>query len=626
VDLPRSAAEIHVVTSHIKTRKEDNIMRRVIFILALATASLALVIGCGQDRPTTPVNALSTVSIASVNGVAFEYCTDLLAGQTTNVGDVCAEVIDNGESELLCITYTTTDGWELIETHTWLGEYLTDMPQTRKGNPIPGQFPDNSGDISGSTTYTACFDLNQFGTEGGTVNLCNKLLYAAAHAAVGRDTDGDGVYDQTETAWGDGDRMVDRGNWATRFTIQLTCGGGGQLTGQTAFAYGCDDATCFLDLTDEDGSGFHRWGWSNGPLGMGTYYFDIYAGAGQCDLSKGTLVGLLTVDYDGSTATVTYNTCGTYTMDEVHLYVGNEMLARDVNGEYTVAPGQYPYIDDDIATNTYTFTVDGLSGEIYVVAHAVVVGDYSQGSCGTPGCVPPTPPCNEWIVYGANLNAGSDPLDDAIYAYDLNAQTRTLVYDPTPVDASQNYPNGYGYDPVEKRIYMGTDDGRFFYYDIDDNVFQQLTVNVNFGTMACGSWYNGKFYYVQNGTNRLYEVVVAGTNATRTQIGTVPTSNGYGDIAFDPAHPGVFLASAGNYWYWYNVNDNTMSGNLTLLGDNPGNHLQLAYGSNGVLYGVEATSGVWYTVTYDATTVTNTLFGWTSPYTYTDLASGPQCQ
>jgi hypothetical protein len=315
-------------------------------------------------------------------------------------------------------------------------------------------------------------------------------------------------------------------------------------------------------------------------------------------------------------------------MDEVHLYVGNEILARDVNNEYTVAPGQYPYIDDDIDTDTYTFTIDGLSGDIYVVAHAVVVGDYSQGDCGERGCVPPVPPCNEWIVYGGNLNGGSDPLDDAIYAYDLNAQTQTLVYDPTPVDANQNYPNGYGYDPDNQRIYMGTDDGRFFYYDIDDGVWQQLTVNVNFGTMACGSWYNGKFYYVQNGTNRLYEVVISGTSATRTQIGTVPTSNGYGDIAFDPANPGVFLASAGGWWYWYNVNDGTKSGNLTLLGDNPGNHLQLAYGSNGVLYGVEATSGVWYTVTYDANanTVTNTLVGWDSPYTYTDLASGPQCQ
>ena len=40
-------------------------------------------------------------------------------------------------------------------------------------------------------------------------------------------------------------------------------------------------------------------------------------------------------------------------------------------------------------TNSYTFTVDGLSGDIYVVAHAVVWGDYEAGDCGVRGCVNP---------------------------------------------------------------------------------------------------------------------------------------------------------------------------------------------------------------------------------------------
>jgi hypothetical protein len=364
--------------------------------LVLFAAVLIGLAGCGQETPLAPLNVLSVVSVGEVNGVPGQYCTTLYAGQDIDAGTVCVEVIDNGDTEEFCATYTTTGGWELVETHFWLGEDLADMPQTRKGNPKVGNFPYHSGDITGQTTYTVCVDLNQFGTEGGADDLCDLLLYAAAHAVVRKDN-GDGTY-QTETGWGDGTRMVTRGNWATYFTVLLTCepgGGGGGRTGETAFAADCGDYdNCFLDIPDEDGSSFNRWGWSNGPLGAGTYYFDIYAGAGQCDRSKGTLVGLLTVDFDGSTAVVTYNTCGEYTMDEVHLYVGNEILARDVNNEYTVAPGQYPYIDDDIDTNSYTFTVDGLAGDIYVVAHAVVVGDYTAGDCGTRGCVPPEPPCD----------------------------------------------------------------------------------------------------------------------------------------------------------------------------------------------------------------------------------------
>jgi hypothetical protein len=357
---------------------------------------LAITVGCSQKSDDLHLmNSMAAVGVGSINGIPGQYCTDLFAGQTIEAGNVCIEIIDNGDTEEMCVTYTTTDGWVLIETQAWAGEDLADMPQNRKGNPKVGNFPYHSGDITGQTSYSFCIDLNQYGTEGGVVDLCGMMLYAATHAVVGRDADGDGVYEDQETAWGDGDRMVDRGNWSTYFTISLACElGGGSESGETAFAYDCgDDALCFIDIPNE---GINRWGWTNGAYGPGTYYLDIYAGAGQCDVSKGTLVGLLTVDYDGSTAIVTYNTCGGYMMDEVHLYVGNDILAWDDNpGDpgYTVAPGKFPYTDDDIATNSYTFTIDGLSGDIYVVAHAVVVGDYSAGDCGVRGCVAPAPPC-----------------------------------------------------------------------------------------------------------------------------------------------------------------------------------------------------------------------------------------
>jgi len=145
--------------------------------------------------------------------------------------------------------------------------------------------------------------------------------------------------------------------------------------GETAFAYGGDYAICFLDMDfDEDGKrDFKNWGWSNGPLEPGLYEFDIWAGAAKCNLNKGTLVGTLTIDYDGSTAIVNYTMDAGWMMQRTQLYVGSEPLPRN-GGEYTVSPGQYPYIHDpvvDPASDTYTVT--GLSGDIYVVAHADVI-------------------------------------------------------------------------------------------------------------------------------------------------------------------------------------------------------------------------------------------------------------
>lgn len=141
-------------------------------------------------------------------------------------------------------------------------------------------------------------------------------------------------------------------------------------TCETAFAFGGNDATCFLDLD------FSRWGWTNGPLGTGSYEFEIYAAAGQCDLSKGTLVGMLTVDYNGSIANVTFAMESGFVLDETHLYVGNEILPMD-NGAYTIAPGQYPYKHDLTEATSDNFSVPA-SGEIYIVAHAVACGVYPE--------------------------------------------------------------------------------------------------------------------------------------------------------------------------------------------------------------------------------------------------------
>ncbi len=134
---------------------------------------------------------------------------------------------------------------------------------------------------------------------------------------------------------------------------------------ETAFAHGGSYATCFSYY------GFSNWGWTNGPLGTGDYTFDIYAGAGSCDPLDGEWIGELTVNYNGSTAYVFYDITGSgYTMDETHLYVGSDPLPSK-NGGYTVSPGQYPYKHDLDNKTTDEYTVTGLTGDIYIVAHAV---------------------------------------------------------------------------------------------------------------------------------------------------------------------------------------------------------------------------------------------------------------
>jgi hypothetical protein len=173
---------------------------------------------------------------------------------------------------------------------------------------------------------------------GGTFTYSKDFAWAD----YGQYGGGDYTYDNTAT-------IVETGQSASA-TLKVNVQ---RYLYETAFAKG-SAAECFID------HGFSRWGWTN-PILPGTYTWDLWAGAGQCDTSKGTLVGSVTVVYAGSgNVTVTYNVSAPYLLDETHVYADDDMFPADKRGRPTVAPGQY--------YNASPF--DGR--EVYVIAHAVV--------------------------------------------------------------------------------------------------------------------------------------------------------------------------------------------------------------------------------------------------------------
>jgi hypothetical protein len=263
------------------------------------------------------------------------------------------------------------DGWYLEETHLHIGMSRESIPHTRNGNPRPGQF-----DHSRTFHLSSGVQRYQFEVPLHSVTLDpGDCLYVAAHAAVVLDSDGDGEPEQRETAWAGGTRFVDQGNWATYFTYCLCDDGdvGGGVGCETAFAYSESNGTCFLDI-DDNGDGtndFDRWGWTIGKLSEGYYAFELVAGAGQCE--NGTHVGTLFVDYVDGAVVLNYQLDSPYALEDAHAYVGDKILPRDVTGNFTVAPGQYPYStegkDSVITVDDPTFLDD-----IHVVAHARVCG------------------------------------------------------------------------------------------------------------------------------------------------------------------------------------------------------------------------------------------------------------
>jgi hypothetical protein len=102
---------------------------------------------------------------------------------------------------------------------------------------------------------------------------------------------------------------------------------------------------------------------------------ELYAAAGQCDISNGALVGNVEVTYTDGAVQVTVSTLPGYKMTVAQLYVGTEVLPTGNNGRFTTAPGQFPYhdtVEGDFNTFTFESVNVGNSGNFYVVLHADV--------------------------------------------------------------------------------------------------------------------------------------------------------------------------------------------------------------------------------------------------------------
>jgi hypothetical protein len=171
--------------------------------------------------------------------------------------------------------------------------------------------------------------------------------YDFAWADYGKALCGSYQYDNTAT-------IVETGQSASAsLKVNVQC-----FIYESAWAKG-DDALAFCD------NGFSNWGWTNPVKKGNSYIFDLWAGAGQCDTSKGTLVGTVSVtftDADKGVVIVTYNVGAAFELVETHVYAGVDMFPKMRNGRFTVAPGQY--------TNNSPFKSN--IKDVYVIAHAVV--------------------------------------------------------------------------------------------------------------------------------------------------------------------------------------------------------------------------------------------------------------
>jgi hypothetical protein len=323
-------------------------------------------------------------SFALIASAQAQTTWNLTAGQTMDVGTVTV----SNDATNLYVTYTLDDPVYPLATfgtlHVWAGNTLLNMPANNNGTPIPGQFCTADGgacvDATGLQTYTFTIPFTALNITDVTT-VCGKPLYVVTHAEV--DMDGDPLTIEHETAFG-GPTAGGESRWWFYGAHTISCDFGDPLScyKATAFAKGGyvwttdkrsnPEKLPSLSLTK------NRWGWAINLTAIGeTTYYQIWAGAGLNNTSSGVQVGTLTVNWDGSNATVTYEMFDGSYLEEVHIYAADAQPT-------VFAPGQYGYPTEGYEVGgitSFEYTVSladtNATGEVWLIAHAVV----SNGAC-----------------------------------------------------------------------------------------------------------------------------------------------------------------------------------------------------------------------------------------------------
>lgn len=185
-------------------------MKRLKFA-ALAFATLAF-FSCEKEEITqnqgltsesTTLQPLSTSNVQSTSPCGSTMEQTLYAGQNINAGTVSV----SNDADNLYVTYSTTNGWEMAETHLYVGD-CTEIPTAGNGNPQIGLFPFTTDHNPTVTSYTYTIPL---------ADLEDCYCVAAHTALVQYDSDGNVI--SSETGWADGDQINggNGGSWAMSF-------------------------------------------------------------------------------------------------------------------------------------------------------------------------------------------------------------------------------------------------------------------------------------------------------------------------------------------------------------------------------------------------------------------------
>ncbi len=350
-------------------------------------------------------------------------------------------------------------------------------------------------------------------------------------------------------------------------------------------------------------------------------------------------VGTVTVENCEENIYVTYSLNSATLHDgwgitETHLHIG-KTLDGVVNRPGNPMPGRFPYKNTHDFVASYEYVIPLSDGEweyddeLLIAAHAVV----RRGRDAS----------NDIFLYGTQGQYGSN---NGLYIVNLDDNSALRLPNSNTGESGWS-PNAAAYDAENKRLYYATHvdnaidgESHLYFYDINTAAIHdaEWSWDGEQGVVVGAGFYNESYYYMPNLTADLWKVTFDADGKVATNELVFSNVNGeseavyrFGDLAV--CQDGIVYLSTnathGSTAEFFTLDLYSADGDYQLIADAsvPDNAtgLQLAFGSDGILYGQASSTGEFFEI--DKATGTISSVGVTSSaeqdiMRFSDLASG----
>lgn len=231
------------------------------------------------------------------------------------------------------------------------------------------------------------------------------------------------------------------------------------------------------------------------------------------------------------------------------------------------------------------------------------------------------------MIYGVEAITGD------IYEIDVTTGEKYLLFDETIGTKNDKYVNALAFDRKNQWLYYTPQSSKLYFYDFNTEKFAG---NLSGSRTAGATFGQGCYWYIPQGSDDLRRVSFNSDGTIeKDEVYFEGFANGafnFGDIAMDMKGNALYgSASSGGARVYFKINltANPENAYQQITTGFP-NHMQIAFGADGVLYGhaTEGTgsSGVargWYAI--DAETGSATALDWSpGERNFNDLASNYQ--